>query len=161
RTDQGLTFEVWAPSGFTGSRAHVPLIIFSHGFGGCARQSTFLTKALADDGYLVVAPNHADARCGELRADLRPEAPFRDGNAWSDATYRARHDDIENLLAFLLGHEPYADQIDRGRIAIAGHSLGGYTALGMAGAWPSWKDVRVKAVLALSPYAKPFIDKGA
>ena len=30
----------------------------------------------------------------------------------------------------------------------------------MAGAWPSWKDGRVKAVLALSPYCAPFITKG-
>jgi len=27
----------------------------------------------------------------------------------------------------------------------------------MAGAWPAWKDARIKAVVALSPYANPFI----
>ena len=38
-------------------------------------------------------------------------------------------------------------------------SLGGYTALGLAGAWAKWKDARVKAVLALSPYCTPFINQ--
>jgi len=42
-------------------------------------------------------------------------------------------------------------------VALVGHSLGGYTVLGLAGAWPSWRLPGVKAVLALSPYAQPFI----
>ena len=50
--------------------------------------------------------------------------------------------------------------IDSSRVGISGHSLGGYTALGLAGAWPSWKDLRIKAVLALSPHCSPFLLKG-
>jgi pimeloyl-ACP methyl ester carboxylesterase len=38
-----------------------------------------------------------------------------------------------------------------------GHSLGGYTVLGLAGAWPSWKLEGVKAALALSPYSQAFL----
>ncbi|HWC16465.1 MAG TPA: hypothetical protein VG498_05600 [Terriglobales bacterium] len=51
-------------------------------------------------------------------------------------------------------------KIDAQRVGIAGHSLGGYTALGMAGAWPSWKDKRIKAVAALSPFSSPYVDNG-
>jgi hypothetical protein len=40
---------------------------------------------------------------------------------------------------------------------IGGPLLGGYTVLELGGAWRGWKDPRVKAVLALSPYAAPFI----
>ncbi len=40
-----------------------------------------------------------------------------------------------------------------------GHSLGGYTVLGLAGAWPEWRDPRFKAVLALAPYSLPFMTK--
>src|SRR4029078_10886352 len=41
-----------------------PLIVFSHGWGGCATQSVFLTEQLARAGYVVAAPNHQDAGCG-------------------------------------------------------------------------------------------------
>ena len=162
QTDRGLTFEVWTPPGFEQSHSRFPLVVFSHGFGGCARQSTFLTAALAEDGYLVVAPNHADAHCnrGGFRERSRPEEPFRNAGAWSDQTYRDRRDDVEALIAFVLSHEPYASRVDRARIGLAGHSLGGYTVLGLGGAWPSWKDARVKAVLALSPYASPYLEHG-
>jgi hypothetical protein len=48
-------------------------------------------------------------------------------------------------------------EIDWSKVALSGHSLGGYTVLGLAGAWPSWKLPQVKAVVALSPYCLPFI----
>jgi predicted dienelactone hydrolase len=50
--------------------------------------------------------------------------------------------------------------IDSSRVGLAGHSLGGYTVLALAGAWPSWKDSRVRAVLAVAPYCIAFIKKG-
>ena len=40
-----------------------------------------------------------------------------------------------------------------------GHSLGGYTVLGLAGGWRDWRDPRIKAVLALAPFSTPFVDK--
>src|SRR5262245_6953359 len=66
----GLSVAVWRPPA---PRGAVPLILFSHGFGGCATQSTFLTGALADAGYLIIAPNHADARCGGRSARAQPQ----------------------------------------------------------------------------------------
>jgi len=47
--------------------------------------------------------------------------------------------------------------VDWSRLGLAGHSLGGYTVLALAGAWPSWKLDGIKAVLALSPYSQPFM----
>jgi predicted dienelactone hydrolase len=45
--------------------------------------------------------------------------------------------------------------------AYVGHSLGGYTVLGLAGAWASWSaQPAPRAVLALSPYVAPFIARG-
>src|SRR5262245_37468056 len=35
-----------------------PLVVFSHGYGGHRRQSTFLCTHLASHGYVVVAPDH-------------------------------------------------------------------------------------------------------
>ena len=91
----------------------------------------------------------------------RPEEPFRKENEWSETTYRDRARDIEAVLDALPATTELAKiPMDLKRIGIAGHSLGGYTALGLAGAWPAWKDPRIKAVLALSPYCSPFIVKG-
>jgi hypothetical protein len=51
----------------------------------------------------------------------------------------------------------WRNRIDWQRFGPVGHSLGGYTVLGLSGAWPSWKLDRVKAVPALSPHVRPFL----
>jgi predicted dienelactone hydrolase len=132
-------------------------------------------EALAAAGYLVLAPNHRDAACGSAGATegwypgkligklatSRSEAPFGVASKWSDATYKDRRADFEAILDAVLKDATFQGvPIDPERIGIAGHSLGGYTALGLAGAWPSWKDRRIKAVLGLSPYCSPYVKKG-
>jgi predicted dienelactone hydrolase len=54
----------------------------------------------------------------------------------------------------------YASRVDLGRLGYIGHSLGGYTVVGLAGGWASWKTPGVKAVLALSPYTEPYLVHG-
>ncbi len=159
----GRDVAVWKPTG-PAPAAGFPVVIFSHGFSGCNTQSVFLMEALAKAGYLMVTPNHADAHCGSaLRngAGWRPEEPFQRTGAWSEATYRDRRADIEAILDEVLSAKSFQGvPVDAGRVGIAGHSLGGYTALAMAGAWASWKDPRIKAVLALSPFNSPFVANG-
>lgn len=139
-----------------------PLVIFSHGFHGCATQSRFLMRAFADAGYLVLAPNHRDAVCDHGQASFfdRPQQSFLHPEAWSDATYRDRADDIFSLVRALHEDARWSARIDWRRLALAGHSLGGYTVLGLAGGWPTWRMPGVRAVLALSPYSQPFLAAG-
>jgi predicted dienelactone hydrolase len=169
-TDTGLTYSEWLPKDFAARHRDVPLIVFSHGFGGCAQQSGTLTQALADAGYAVLAPNHKDHACerymnGTLSALWAmitgdgPDVSFGDDDKWNDTTEAGRRNDMEALLNYALSHAPYKDAIDPARIALMGHSLGGYTVLGLAGGWSSWRDPRFKAVLALAPYDAPFLDK--
>jgi len=152
-----LTVAIWSPE--PPRPAPLPLVIFSHGFHGCATQSRFLMRAFAAAGYLVFAPNHRDATCdgGSARWLDRPEAPFVHPELWDPSSFRDRADDITHLLAALHADRDFAQRIDWQRMALAGHSLGGYTVLGLAGAWPEWRLPQVKAVLALSPYAQPFV----
>jgi predicted dienelactone hydrolase len=148
----GVDVVEWLPT----SPGPWPVVVFSHGFHGCARQSTFLTQALADAGYAVIAPNHRDAACKDLQKwRERPDVDFKTATDWTDKSYVDRKDDVENVINAVVADARF----DKDEIALMGHSLGGYTALGVAGAWPSWKDARVKAVIALSPYATPFIQQ--
>ena len=151
----GLAVAVWTPPS---SATRPPAIVFSHGLHGCATQSRFLMEAFASAGYLVFAPNHRDASCGPRGATTRVEAaapPLGRPSAWTSASYRDRADDIRRLIEAVRRDERYA-RADWSRMALAGHSLGGYTVLGLAGAWPEWRLPGVRAVLALSPYAQPF-----
>ena len=151
-----LDVAVWLPKkAGKGTR----VILFSHGFHGCNTQSPFLMEALAKAGYAVFAPNHADATCNNGKASLleRPEEPFRNARSWTDDTYADRRDDMEALLDGLPNIKRYA-YFDWERVGLVGHSLGGHTVLGLAGAWQSWRDDRVVAVLALSPYAQVYME---
>ena len=153
----GLKVTVWSASADSSGRQ--PVIIFSHGYHGCATQSRFLMEAFASAGYLVFAPNHRDAFCdgGEGRLIDSPSIPFRQPQAWSDQTYKDRADDIRRVIAAVTVDDRFRNRVDLSRLGLAGHSLGGYTVLGLAGAWPSWKLPGVKAVLAFSPYSQPYI----
>lgn len=151
----GMDVAAWLPKGNLHDK---PVVIFSHGFHGCNTQSRFLMEALAEDGYAVFAPNHKDASCKHfLRAwRQKPDLPFRNASRWSESTYRERGRDIQRLLDALPKDTRYR-RLDWQHVGLAGHSLGGYTVLALAGAWPDWQDSRVHAVLALSPYSAPFV----
>jgi len=150
----GLEVAAWLPE------SPGPVLVFSHAFSGCNTQSSYLMEALAEGGYAVFAPNHRDSACAAMMWPMRPEAPFLEIGEWNEATFRDRRDDIERLLTALSADPRYCS-LDWQHIAIVGHSLGGYVALGLAGAWESWRDPRVKAVLALSPYTTPFVARRA
>ncbi len=140
-----------------------PLVIFSHGYAGCGLQSVFFTEQLARHGYIVAAPDHQDASVcsvdgtGSFNFGLALSSlAFLNPGGWTDTTYVDRKNDVEQLVDALVGGTPFGGIIDADRIGVSGHSLGGYTALGLAGAWSSWADSRIQAVLAFSPYSLPF-----
>ena len=144
----------------------VPLVLFSHGWGGCALQSIFLTEELARAGYVVAAPDHADAACaiGSDEVNLgrmRIDKSFLDPASWNERSEIGRLHDLRAAIRLVAADPQLARIADTSRIGAIGHSLGGYAVLGMAGGWPSWKTPEVKAVLALSPYVLPFIAHGA
>jgi predicted dienelactone hydrolase len=154
----GLHVTVWSVD--DGNQVKKPVIIFSHGLHGCSTQSRFLMRAFARAGYLVFAPNHADASCnGDTASQTEPTAwPLGQPERWTTASYRDRADDLRRLIA-AIGEDPrFAARADVTRLGLVGHSLGGYSVLGLSGAWADWRLDGVKAVLALSPYSKPFTE---
>ena len=139
-----------------------PLIIYSHGYHGCNDLSDFLMEALAQHGYLVVAPDHPDAYCGEafkkaFFSTPDREANFSDNEAFNPDIYRGRVVDINILIEKLSQNNDLKSRVEWDNIGLIGHSLGGYTVLGMGGAWPEWKMPNVKAILAVSPLCTVFM----
>ena len=156
----GRSTAVWEPTAVAGQRGPAPVLIFSHGFGGCAIGVSYLMKALAEHGYWVFAPQHKDGNCNR-RPPGRPEEPFRNAAQWSERTYSQRRDDVIALEGALKLDRRYAARVDFSRLGYLGHSLGGYTVLALAGAWPTWLSApRPRAVLAMSPYVEPFLSLG-
>src|SRR5271157_407295 len=156
----GMDVTVWSQE--TDKSIKQPVIIFSHGFHGCATQSRFLMRAFASAGYIIFAPNHRDAICngGKAKWMDRPEVPFRKARMWSETSFRDRAEDIRRLIEAIRTDDRFRERADWSRFGLAGHSLGGYTVLALGGAWPGWKLSNVKAVLALSPYTQPFLLHG-
>jgi predicted dienelactone hydrolase len=99
-----------------------PLIVLSHGFGGVARQLTWLGSALARAGYVVAAVDHPGT---EGRDGITPAGAYA---PWE------RAGDVKLVLDSLLADPQLGPHIDRGRIGVAGFSLGGWTAALLAGA---------------------------
>lgn len=154
------TSSTLALNGTPADCARFPLVVFSHAYGGCGTQSLFFTEQLGRHGYIVAAPDHKDALCSVdgTSAAFNPgsEPSFFDPANWNYTTYADRKDDLEKVINGMLQSSDFGDRIDPAKIAVSGHSLGGYTAAGIVGGWSSWKDDRIKAALLLSPYILPF-----
>ncbi|PTV70640.1 alpha/beta hydrolase family protein [Agrobacterium pusense] len=98
-----------------------PLVLLSHGYGGSWRNLNWLAGELVHDGYVAAAPDHA----GE-------DFEAQKGNEVVALWERPRA--ISTVLTALLKDEALAGRIDSRRIAVIGHSLGGWTAMELAGA---------------------------
>jgi dienelactone hydrolase len=128
-----------------------PLVVFSHGFGGHRRQSTFLCTHLASHGYLAVATDHTGNTVIDVMQmvlQVQSGAPVPDIIDMLAPFIDARPADVQFLLDRLLGGSAadLAPLIDRERIGMSGHSFGGWTTLMAAG-----RDRRIRAALPLAP----------
>jgi predicted dienelactone hydrolase len=98
-----------------------PLVVVSPGFAFGAETYAWLAEHLASHGFVVLAVEHAE--------ELDPSA------LWQATVDRPRD------IVAALGHAErevssgeWSDLVDASRVAVVGHSYGGYTALAAAGA---------------------------
>jgi predicted dienelactone hydrolase len=123
-----------------------PLVVFSHGRAGLRTSYVMLCEGLAARGFMVVALDHP----GDTLLD------WMTGTAVDDATNEAqRVADVQFVIDALLGDEDLlvpSASVDATRVAVVGHSYGGWTALAVAGV--ESPDPRIRAVAALQPFAR-------
>ncbi|MDR3518675.1 MAG: hypothetical protein P4M00_22995 [Azospirillaceae bacterium] len=99
---------------------HWPLVVISHGLGGNWTNQIWLAGDLVRHGFVVAAPNHP----GTTSRDLRPLA---------SAPLWERPRDISHVIDALLAEPTASGMIAPQRVGIIGHSLGGWTAIEIAG----------------------------
>jgi predicted dienelactone hydrolase len=121
-----------------------PVVVFTHGYTGTFTDYTFLAEDLASRGYVVASVDHTyeatavqfpDGRLVKsvLGSHLAESTWRRDEQALSFAVsarlsdLKFMVDELERLNA--KAGSPFAGKLDMGRVAVAGHSLGGLTVL--------------------------------
>ncbi|HEY3837176.1 MAG TPA: hypothetical protein VGL72_11425 [Bryobacteraceae bacterium] len=128
--DRLFPCDIWCPD----EPGVWPLVLYSHHSRGNRRSATYLTKHLASHGYMVAALDHSEVVAPEIAGNVQ-------------GLIANRVPDARFLLDYMLtGAIPCTSRPDRDRIAIAGHSFGGWTALALPET-----DTRIKAVVALAP----------
>jgi fermentation-respiration switch protein FrsA (DUF1100 family) len=115
----------------------LPVILFSHGQGNSNHLSSSngyapLAEFWASHGFAVVQPTHLSSKTlsGDGRVDPHgPEGPMFWRSRVKDMVRIVDHlDAVEDAVPGLRG------RLDRGRVAVAGHSMGGHTASLLLGA---------------------------
>lgn len=135
----------------------LPIIVFSHGFGGSLDSYGPLVDFWAAHGFVVIQPTHLDSRTLNLPPD-DPRTPL---------IWRIRVEDLERILDELDHIEAsvpgLSGRLDRSRIVAAGHSWGGQTASMLLGArvldahdepGEDMSDSRIKAGVLLATTGK-------
>ncbi|MER5627397.1 alpha/beta fold hydrolase [Streptosporangium sp. NPDC002544] len=148
---RGDDLQVRVSAPVTGS--NLPVIVFSHGFGWSMNGYAPLADFWSAHGFVVVQPTHLDSRTLGLPAD-DPRTP---------RIWRLRIEDLTRVLDGLDALEAsvpgLAGRLDRGRVAVAGHSWGAQTASALLGArvldadgvpGEDMSDPRVKAGILLA-----------
>ena len=96
-----------------------PLLVLSHGMFGNARNQAWLAGALAKQGYVVAAISHPGMSTWSRDPDQRRQL-------WK------RPRDISRLIDYATQSPALSRYVDPERIFMAGHSLGGFTAVALA-----------------------------
>jgi dienelactone hydrolase len=132
----------------------VPLVLFSHGFAGHRRQSTFFCTHLASHGYAVVAMDHVGNTLDDVvvlaLGALKGERSLVLRDLLSGFVSSRPHDVSFVLDALSAGALSLPLSVDVQRVGMSGHSFGGFTTLVV-----SEHDERIVAALPLAPAGGP------
>lgn len=143
----------------------LPLVVLSHGSGGTPLVHRNLARHLARAGHIVVLPTHP--------GNNRDDNPL----AGTSRLLARRPAEIRIVIDWAMSADGFGANLHPGAVGIVGHSLGGYTALALAGGRPTSfpnessdhvarpvpvaADPRVAAIVLLAPATVWFVADGA
>jgi dienelactone hydrolase len=107
-----------------------PLVVISHGTASSWREHHDTAEFLARRGFVVVALSHPEDSYDYEQKDF---------GGLASAVHRSGH--VSRLLDELLQSPRYVPMIDASRIGVFGFSIGGYTALVLAGGRPDFQKI--------------------
>ena len=135
-----------------------PVVVISHGTGGSHYLYRTLAAHLAKNGYVVAQLEHP--------GNNRNDNSLADTDA--NLVNRPRH--MALVIDAVADDAALGDHVIAEQVAAIGHSIGGYTALAVAGGKP-WSrtgqqletvhDTRVKALVLLAPVAFWYVPDGS
>ena len=154
--DRGIPVKIYYPEDL---KSPCPLIIFSHGLGGSREAYGYLGRYWAGCGYISVHVQHLGSDdtvwrdAGLLAYEALAGAALDPVNAINRA--EDVHFAIDRMLS--LNRDPASPlkgRVDAGRIGVAGHSFGAWTALAVVGEknveHKDFTDRRIKSAIAMS-----------
>ncbi|AKO95021.2 alpha/beta hydrolase family protein [Priestia filamentosa] len=147
------------------SDGEFPLVIISHGDGSTPLVYRTISQFLARNGFIVGIPQH----------------PFnnREDNSLSGTidNLRNRPNHIRTVIDWFLKESCFSPSITPNTVSLIGHSMGGYTALAIAGGVPTsfpqessdqksyrlsvYQDKRIQSLILLAPATGWFREKRA
>jgi predicted dienelactone hydrolase len=124
-----------------------PMLVFAHGSGGLGTGYDVLLRTWAAAGYVVVAPAFPIARAGADFGEWTLDLPKLPGDITFvlDQVLRLNED----------SGSPLRGAVDAAHVGVAGHSMGGMTALAVAGN-TCCHDARIKAAVILAGRETPY-----
>jgi predicted dienelactone hydrolase len=145
-------FAIAAPAESIATDGPFPLVVYSHGSGGLRYIHSNYTEYLASHGYVVVAADHT----GNTAIDQ-----FTNTEVDQSLTLLNRPQDVGAVIDAMTDPESvetagFVAAVDPERIAVTGHSLGGFTTYAMVSGYDNElgsfePDERVDAIIPLAP----------
>jgi len=145
-----------------------PMLAFSHGYGGCGLASLFFTEKLAAKGWIVACPDHHDSHYAARSATGRNINIDRRGllegareivstTPAERGRYMYRPEELETTIKGMIASPLFGRLIDTTKIAVGGHSFGGFTSTALCGSIADYHDARIKAILLFSTGAAAYL----
>jgi predicted dienelactone hydrolase len=143
-------YELLPGIGFTADAQHevpitdgpCPLVLWSHGRSGTRHAYALLCEALAGRGFIVIAPEHAGDALADWLLGVATDDETNETNRVADARFV-----LDALFDAGTPLHAIGTRVDQQRVAAAGHSYGGFTALSLASGAQAHPRVRAAAGL--------------